>query len=445
MKIIQGFVTIPQLADNAVGVVADFGEFSKDSQTYSADIRHLSDTATYPNIEVITVKAIDESSNNININTAVTNFILHVSNWIYEQSIANNIPLPRSKTVFQNSIAAQFDFCKNVVIGEILPTNQPSRRLIDYVRFDCASDNESYRITLWFNDARFRAQYNYYDIVVIPPVDDLSRLIENLPTAALAIQSTSLDSVIAKVSSQTRKNPPTNITSYKVIYHDPTNNKSTSLLETTWVLVLYGSMSEDSESIKAAIRDYLSDHSNYDKWHVIFPDLYSTNEFVIIPFWDAIATKDYSYDNGLYRTLICNADINKTSDRVIPKSYKLGTHSEEYIKTNIEIGSAFYRTMSFMAIGSPTNSNAVYRLTDLFPDYMAVSTDSPDFSRMTSYTQSFALKFNEALNKARLYNANDIFPAGFTRAIKGSRTYIGFDVLGYSFFILTKEGYLKDV
>lgn len=445
MKIIQGFVTIPSLADNAVGVIAEFGELSKHARTYTKDIRHLSNTAAYPDIEIVTAKAINENNEDITIADQLSDYLLQVSDWIYKEHTRGDIPLPRAKALLQDSIASTFNFCSNVNIGEILNTSNPSKRFIDYVRFDCAYDGDIYRVTLWYSDERFKVQYSYYDIVVIPPVDNLDRLTVDSPTAAVAIQSTSTSTVVNKIGYYTRLNVPTDVIGYNVTHHDPSKKVNPPLLKTNWTVLLYGSMAQDTESIKAAIRDYLGDNSNYPDWHIIFPELYSTNEFIIVPFWDSIATKEFGYDNGLYRTLVSSSKLADTTKRVVPNTYKIGKQSEQYLANNVMMGSAFYRTITFMSLGSPSNSNKVHRLTDLFPDYMAVSTDSPDFARMALDTQAFALKFNECLNKARLYTPNEKFPEGFTRGVKGTRIYIGFDILGFTFFVLTRQGYLKDI
>lgn len=443
MKIIQGFVVIPTLADNAVGQIAPFGEFSEHAQTYTKDLRHLSNPDVYPHVEIATVKAINEQSQNITIPSKVSGYMLQVANWIYKQFVNASIPLANAKSVLESAVSTEFTFATTVRIGEIMSTNQPSKRLIDYIRFDCVENGETYRTTMWFNDQRFRIQYSYYDIIVIPPVDDIDRLTQDLPSTAVAIQSTTIDSVVAKIGYHTRANKPTNIVPFSLTYHDPTGTNS-SLIQTTWTLMLYGAMAEDTESMKSAIRDYLSDTSNYDKWHVIFPDLYSTNEFIVIPFWDARATIEDSFDVGLYRTLVSNNELKDIQNRLVPNSYKVGKNSEIYLAENTLIGSVFYRTMMFMSLGSPSNSNTINKLTDLYPDYMALGTDSPDFSRMSIDTQDFVLKLNECFNKARLYTPDEKFPEGFTRATKGSRVYIGFDALGYTFYVLTRQGYLKD-
>lgn len=445
MKIIQGFVTIPALADNKVGVIAPFGEFSAHSASFSRDLRNLSDTTLYPHIEVITVKAVNESSVNIDIPSQVASHILTVSNWIVDQYNRSGIPLDSSKAVLEAAILAEMPSIKTVRIGQIMSTPQQGKRLIDHIRFDVTVAGELYRNTLWFSDARFRTQYSYYEIEVIPPVDDINRLIDSLPNVAVSLASVKVHSVTSRINAQNRKDKFTELQTYQLTWYDPKDVSGKSVLNTEWTLIIYGNAGADTEAIKGAIRDYLFAKSNYPDWPLIFPSLFSSNEFVVVPFWDAIATPKVTYDDGLYNSMITTGIINLATYKYIPNSYRIGSGSNEFIALNTTVGSVFYRTMMFMALGNPSNKGGVYTFEHMFPDYIAVPTDSPDFARMTTNTQTFVLKLNDCFNKARQYSPNERFPDGFTLAVKGAREHIGFDFGGFTFYVMTRLGYLRDI
>lgn len=445
MKIIQGFVTIPALADNRVGAIAKFGEFSAHSMTFSRDLRNLSDTSQYPHIEVLTVKAVNESSQNIDIPALVASRMLSVSNFIHDQYVKSTIPLNSSKAVLEQAITTEMPYATSVKIGEIMNTTQTGKRLIDNIRFDINHESEQYRITLWFSDERFRSQYRYYEIEVIPPVDDINRFIDSLPNVAVDLSKVKVQSITNRINTQNRKDKFTELVTYPLTWHEPTDNTGKVVLNTEWTLIIYGNAGADTEAIKGAIREYLLAHSNYADWPKIFPTLFSTNEFVVVPFWDAIATPKVVYDDGLYNSMITTGLINLATYKYIPSSYRLGEGSNEFIAINTTVGSVFYRSMMFMALGNPSNKGGIYTFQHLFPDYMAVPTDSPDFARMTTNTQSFVLKLNECFNKARGYSPNEIFPSGFTLAVKGAREYIGFDFGEFTFYVMTRLGYLRDI
>lgn len=445
MKIIQGFVTIPSLADNRIGEIAKFGEMSPHAASFTRDLRNLSDTVLYPHIEVLTVKAIDETSQNIDIPAEVTSRILSVSNWIYDQFSKSGIPLNPSKAVLEAAIITEMPFVSTVKIGEILNTNLPGKRLLDNIRFDVTSGGEQYRITLWFSDARFRVQYRYYDIEVIAPVDDLRRLISSLPDVAVSLSAVKTQSITNRINTANRQNKFTELQTTSLTWHDPTDTTGKKVLNTEWTVIIYGNAGADTEAIKGAIRDYLYANSDYQDWPKIFPTLFSSNEFVVVPFWDAIATPKATYDDGLYNSIITTGLINLASYKYIPTSYRSGNGSNEFVALNTTVGSVFYRTMMFLCLGNPSNKGGVYTLEHLFPDYMAVSTHSPDFGRMSTGTQTFTTKLNDAFNRARLYTPNERFPDGFTLAVKGAREHIGFDYGGFTFYVMTRLGYLRDI
>lgn len=445
MKIIQGFVTIPELADNRVAEIAKFGEMSPHSASFTKDLRNLSDTSLYPHIEVLTVKAIDETSTNIDIPSEITSRILTVSNWIYTQFVNSAIPLNSSKAVLETAIATEMPFATTVKIGELMSTNLPGKRLLDNVRFDVTHNNEQYRITLWFSDSRFRTQYRYYDIEVIAPVDDLGRLIDTLPAVAVSLAAVKTQSVTSRINIANRKNKFTELQTMSLSWVDPTDTTGKKLLNTEWTVVIYGNAGADTDAIKAAIRDYLFANSDYEDWAKIFPALFSSNEFIIIPFWDAIATPKVTYDDGLYNSMITTGIINLATYKYIPASYRVGNGSDEFVALNTTVGNVFYRTMMFIALGNPANREGIYTLEHLFPDYMAVPTSSPDFARMSTGTQTFVTRLNTAFNKARLYTPNERFPDGFTLGIKSAREHIGFDYGGFTFYVMTRLGYLRDI
>lgn len=448
MKIIQGFVTIPDLTDNRVNQIAKFGELSPTSQTFTRDLRNYSNTTTFPDIEVFTLKAIDENNVNIDLPGEVVSRMLTVSSWVYNQYKKNAIPVNSSKTVFEASVSSELPFTFAVRIGEILATDTPSKRLIDYIRFDTTFNNETYRLTLWFSDSRFRSQYRYYEIEVIPPVDSISRLIGTLPNVAVALNAVKLQSVTKRINDQNRKAKITEIQTMSLNWHDPNDKpdtKTPGILNTDWTLLIYGNAGADTEAMKAAIRDYLYAHSDYDKWETIYPDLFASNEFVFIPFWDLSATPKSNYDDGFYNSWVSTGFLNLARLKYIPPEYKVGAGSDVFIASNTIVGTVFYRSMCFMSLGNPSNKNGVVTVQQLFPDYTNVSTTSPDFGRMSTRTQSFVLKLNECFNKARLYTPYEVFPEGYTLAIKATREYIGFDFDGFTFYVMTRQGYLREI
>ena len=51
----------------------------------------------------------------------------------------------------------------------------------------------------------------------------------------------------------------------------------------------------------------------------------------------------------------------------------------------------------------------------------------------------------DTLEMARNYTLNTVLPSGYTKANKSNREYIGFDYEGFTYYVLTRLGYLKNM
>ena len=443
MNTLNAFVEIPALANNAIEKIGIFGELSVKARTYTKDIRNYVDKSAYPSIELTTFAILDEKS--VPIPTPpedLTNTALSVSNFLYTQYSNNAIPLTPSKPTLVNAVAAEFSNLRNVRIGDILNSESPGKRLIDYIRYDITIDSKLWRVTLWFSDAKFRLQYPLYDIVVIPPLGDIARLIDTPAMVIEALSSITVDYTINRIAAITNEHSATTVYTHTLRWHDPLGGSARA--DTKWTVVIYGSAGNDLDLIKDAIRRYLSDNSTSDKWPVIFPDLYSENEFLLMPLWGMLATPTEGYDDGLYSSLINAHDIDLQAARLIPASFMGVVNLDTLKQKYLGVMATTYRGIMVMNMGNPNNVGSKIVFKDMYPDYMAVSTDRSDFARMSSITQEFVLKFLETLEIARNYTLNSTLPSGYTKATKANREYIGFDYEGFTYYVLTRIGYLKD-
>lgn len=452
MDIIQGFAKNAELADNATGIVAPFGELSPVSLTFSRNIKNYANSAKYPGVEFISFKTINDQNVNIEINSFVANTIVSLGYWTYKQSTAGLIPANAQKATFISYIDDEFSNLvnsyglktklTNIDVGEILDTPVAGRRLPDYIAFTITDDTKVSNVKLWFNDNRFQTQYMYYEMEVIPPVGVLDLLNGTTVDVSNLINSTTKTQVINQINSITQDNRGTYLYPINLIWHNP--NNPTSTLNTEWFVIIYGNAGIDNDAVKDAIRTYIATNSGIKNWTSIYPDLYSESEFVIIPFWDQLATVNNGYDEGLYRSAITKAQLTNIEKKQIPVSYNTVSDFESYKMQNLITASTTYRSLMFMSLGNPNNIKGTFNLLMLFPDYMDIPTNSPDFNRMSNTTQNFCLKLNEALHKCFEYSKSKATPLGYSLATKSNREYLGFDFNGFKFFVMTRVGYLKN-
>lgn len=452
MNIIQGFIKIPEISNNTPGVTAPFGELSPIAMTFSRNLKNYALPALYPSVEFVSFRSVDIASNNIEIPDALAKVCISVGDWTYNQSIDKAIPVNGQKTAFEQAITSEYNAVINtyglptplllVSVGEILDTPVAGSRMPDYITFKMVDDTKEYTVKLWFNDEKFQLQYLYFDMVVIPPVgyvDSLNNTTANVSTLLNGITKTQ---VINQINAITTINPATTVYPITLRWHNPVN--TTSTLETEWFAVIYGKAGIDNDAVKDAIRTHIAENSGIFNWTSIYPDLYAESEFVIVPFWDQLSTPDNGYDEGLYRTGVTKSNLERIELQKLPSSYNTVTDYTAYKKLYLVSAASSYRSLMFYALGNPNNSGGYFSFLQLFPDYMDISTSSPDFSRLTVKTQGFVVKMVDALHKAREYTQAKPVPVGYSMSIKSNREYLGFDYEGFTFYIQTRTGYMKN-
>lgn len=452
MNIIQGFVKIPKLSDNAPNKVAPFGELSPISLTFSRNIKYFALPDTNPDVELVTFKTVNSVDEDIDVPDAISTIMITLSDWVYTQSVNKAIPEDANITAFKQSITSEFSNVinsyglevpiYNVNVGEILNTPIGGERMPDYISFQFNDNGKEYSFKLWFNDSRFQLQYLYYDIVVLPPVGVIDSLNDTTAQVSTILSGVSKSQIINQTNTVTQDNPATRLYPITLRWHNPEN--STSVLDTEWVAVIYGKAGIDNDAVKDAIRTYISTNSGLTNWTSIYPDLYAESEFIIIPFWDQLATPENGYDEGLYKSIVSKDDLARIEQQKVPVSYNSVTDFEAYKNEHLMVGASSYRCIMFYTLGNPNNTGGKFNLGLLYPDYMNISTSSPDFSRLTRRTQDFVIQLNEALHKAREYTREKPLPVGYALSIKANREYLGFDYDGYTFYIQTRLGYMKN-
>lgn len=453
MNIVQGFIRIPEISDNANGVVGPFGELSPTSWTFSRTIKNYANGTKAPSVEFVAFKAVDASNNSIDVPTFISETVLKLGQWIYTQAIKPAIPSNQQLLSFTQAITDEFSnltntyglpaAMTNVEVGEILDMPIAGQRMPDYVAFQLKDDTKDYNIKVWFNDRRFSLQYPYYEMVVLPPVGYVDALNGTTADVSNLLNGITKTQIVNQITAVTRDYPATYIYSINLQWHNP--NNPTSTLETEWFVVIYGQAGVDRDVVKDSIRTYIAEHSGVTNWTSIYPDLYAESEFIIIPFWSEVATVANGYDEGLYRSAVPKYRMEEIENKQIPSSYNTVTDFVAYKRQHLVTCSTNYRSILFYALGNPNNSGGKFSLLHLYPDYMDIPTTSPDFNRLSTKTQGFAIKLNEALHVAREYSRTKPIPTGYALSTKSNREYIGFDYDGFTFYILTMTGFMKAV
>jgi hypothetical protein len=440
----KGFFVMPALANNGAGSVGIFGELSPYSQTFSEQRQDYDNPGDYPAVSIVAFKSTNDVGQTVTINSTLRDALLGVGQFLFEEHVSGSIPTQGNAAAFRNTLVAEFPQFVDIAIGTIVDGNIAGRRMPVWVELTYVTGGTTYTIKIWTSDQYFRNQYDEFKIYAIPPVAILNNLNNSAPIVQnLLLQNTA--NVLIEAINQSKQFPDsvhTALQTFELTWNDPSNNGAT--LTTYWTLVIYGQAGIDTDVIKDAIRIHISTNSNLTNWGTIYPDLYSENEFIIVPLWDNLATPDNSVDIGLYSGFQRVNRLKSLMLGKLPVGYSQITNIDSFLNAELYVMGTTYRSMQVLILGNPNNQNGIFNVSDLYPDYINVPTTSPDFGRMEIPTAQFANTLVEALEKARIFSSTSPTPIGYTKVRRGNDFFLSFVLQGFKFLVMTKESFLGD-
>lgn len=434
MNSIKGFSSLPSLADNSPGQIALFGELSTVSETFSRYKSNYANPALYPGVEFIGFTTKNDIGSQITLNGTVSGHILQVMHWVYGQYNASAIPSNANKATFINSLVAEFPDMTLVSINEIL-NGSLSQRMPDYIQWTFSDGGTDNSIKVWFSNSRFESQYDDYEIIVIPPVSVINQLNSNTAVVAALVAARTISEFTTQLAIANGGIPQTLIANLPLVWNDPVTVGAT--MTTNWSAVIYGAAGNDNDKIKAAVREYIANNSVLTVWPTIYPALYAENEFIVIPMWVDIASPESGLDVAMYRAATKAGLVFSRATTHVPSSYGSAIALPLFLNSNLEVASAFWRSINFLVVGNPNNMGGVYSFNQKFPDYMNLQPSSTDWGRLSVLTRNFIVKLNDALEKALTLTQISAVPVGYSRVVKSSKVYLSFTYGGFNYLVLS--------
>jgi len=438
MNSIKGFISLPTLANNLPGQVGLFGELSTVSATFSRNKSNYADPIAYPGVELVGFTTKTDAGSQITLTGTVSDHVLAVAYWVYTQYNASTIPANANKAAFIASLIAEFPEMTSVTINEIL-NGTLSQRLPDYISWTFDDAGTSNVIKIWFSDARFQSQYDDYEIIVIPPITVIDQLIATTAVVAGLVHAVTPSVIISKVAIASGGVPYTRLVSQPVTWNDPGIPGSTLITE--WTVLIYGLAGNDADLIKNQIREYIAAHSSSTVWPTVYPSLYAENEFTIIPLWTNVAVPEAALDVALYTPSARVGSLQAIATANLPTSYGSAVLLPTYLNAQLTVSSAFWRSISFLAVGNPNNIGSQFSFKNKYADYMNLDTSSPDWGRMSLTTRNFIVALNAALEQALTLTELGPVPMGYSRVLRNGKVYISFSYSGFNYLILTAGSY----
>lgn len=397
MKIIQGFVTKAAYIDNNPQTVSEFFELSPLAFTYSRT-RGEYQQASYVGDILHTFKTVDVDAGNApyKLPDGQVSEVFAVT-----QALANYLQTaqpPYDTSDFRNTIQAQFpNQIRNLVLGPIHIGAQMN--FPEWVSWESVTFPGT-QVKIWYVNQAFENQYSNYEIVVVPPIDNLDDFFGNYGSMVTRLNAITPSVFNDRVQDARGDYPDTVTRIYSFSYVNPNNPQQKN--PSPWAAIIYGRNGDNIDSVKDAIVDYVLSHSthNQNDWQVIFPDLFRRTEFLFYPRWDKVSIPNLTDLAALYSSLQDPAEC------IVFAKQKWTKIAPVWIENNLTIVPFDFKAIAALGLNGQNNADNYTKLRDLFKDYIPVSTASPDFSRMTQYTQRWVLMMVALLKTAETVNEN---------------------------------------
>jgi hypothetical protein len=428
MYLFKGFVTIRPLWSNAPNVIAPIGElsaysstFAKDTQLYakpSSDVAVVGFSSTLNSTAVATPSVVQAG-------------ILDVAEWVDARQ--------KVLTIVENSIDFKLAFdsqfptaASNSIVGEMVAASS-GRLYPSYISWKITGYATDNICTLYFSDGIFRQNYDESEVVVIPPLKPIDTFFGSWAEVGKLLDAVSYTETISTIQETRGESPETILTSEVYNYVNALN--TTALKPTGWTFLVYGPRGNDPDAIKQALINYIARNSllPIDRWKVIFPDIFKTTEFLFLPNWANYAIPNMTLTLGLYSPVVSLTSEMARVKRLLPSL------PDAHLSACTCTMGYPYRSMSMSIVGSPDNRDSKFKITDIFPDLLAVSSTSLDFNRMTPATKALCERLSNMIYIAETATGATVMPSGYRKSLRDGVSYVTSSVGNINYLVATRN------
>lgn len=424
--VLKGFVSISALEATAPNApVSTLGELSTYSRTYAKEIMVFGGSTggnTPSSIDLNVFSSVNVNNQELAVPSDYATSILGIATWIYNQAVAGSFT--SDITVFLNAINLQYSgVINNVTVDEML--TQGGIWMPGQVQFFFTSpstidptDTALSRIKIWFSDQSFQSEYDLYTIDIVPPITPLDNFFTPAPSVQTAVDDVTIPMLMANIALARNDEPETVLNSAIYNWMDP--NTAGNYIPTVWTYLIWGDAGNNIDAIKEALQAYILANSAHtqSEWALIFPDIFTSTEFILTPLWTQYAIPNQTLVTGMYQpTTNPNQALTMALNTTVG-----GAYTPQYITDHLNIVPSTYKTLTIAAVGNPQNQGGITDFQVRWPDYLDVSTSSTDFDRMAQSTQGFVQLLYQLLSAAETMTDISDLPVGVTRLVRTNPT-----------------------
>jgi hypothetical protein len=425
---LRGFIAINPFVSNVVGTISTIGELSSHSATFSREVGRYG-RAAYPNVRLISFHSkLNDVS--VAIDPDYEDTVLSMMEWMFQKSIDGTFTNNRDNAL--QAVFNEFDTIVDIVDMGIMVTNG-TYWLPESLTFSVRGPDDNL-CKVWFSDTAFKAQYDLFEIVVVPPVVPLDDLHRDRTSVLNLLQSITPSSHVKDIEDLRAGIPDTLTISTPYDWVD--KNDETITQPTPWTVITYGNAANNSDIIKETIVDYILDNSVYprEEWEKIYPDLFLPTEYFLSPAWHKYSLPNQQNIGGLYSPIVRITEAQYLAELTF-YDYDL-PHILEYYSV---VPTLYKGGLSIVCVGHPRNRNEIYDFTTLWPQYVNISTDQHDFNRISPETAEFIMLLVNMMVIAETMTPFSDVPVGFSRVERGGIYYLSVNYEKIQYLMLLKS------
>lgn len=383
----KGFVSMSELMLNDYKKISALGELSVQSQTYSKDIS----TYSSGSFSGYTFTCFDRIDAGLNAPANVPNELVEQIFAVVGacRAYANNHISPYNRTDFLAQVANTFySIITSVEMGAFVSSQNIT--LPEWVSWVSPAYGT---VKIWLADASFQKQYPDYEICVVPFIANYDLLLSQAYASACSYIKTCSENTeyLAAIAKSRGIYPETALVSYSAQFVNIYNAQQT--YKVTWPVLVYGAAGASVDKIREAIIEHILDNSTQPQeiWEKYFPDLFRRTSFYILPRWDKVAIEN----QGLLAA--ANSVISMPSETLSKMQAVFDLLPTTHVTSYLEVFYNPYRTTLLQIIPGANNPSDKLQLSQLYLQYLPVSTSQTDFARMPKKVQDWAIVLEQLL------------------------------------------------
>lgn len=431
MKIIKGFATHANFANNKKNIVNTLGELSTHSLTYEMD-KGIYHSSIDNRITLYTFKTL-EDNDYVELDADWLNHVYTIINYIYGKTLAAKELW--SDELLNALITDYSDIAESFKCGAIVKDNgYYCPEWISWKRKNVESS-----IKIWFSDDSFRRRYDDYSIIVVPALEPVDVFFKTKKEVQSLLEAQTPTKYTERVE-KTRNNKPCTVSRvFEATWHNKLDQTET--LNTIWTVLIYGIAGNNIDSIKDAISNHIISNSthNRDEWKEIFPDIFKRTEFIFVPRWDMYAIPNRTTVQGIYSPVV---QIDGLVEYAKPF---MSDYSDQCITKYLSVFPHTYRSITSIVCGNEENRDNLYKITDVYPDYIAENSLSQDFNRMSEKTRNWAEKISEMIIISENMTDYSDIPDNMNKMFRNGKLYLTQSIENVQYLVAAKCNFFKNV